>query len=167
MTGSLGLAVVAALLALGLVLVLAGRGLRRPLGLGEGRTVALDSVTLTSRRLGLAGRPDRLVRRDGTIIVEEWKGGRRLRDGHKAQLGVYFLLVEEQYKVRPPYGVVVLGDGTRHRVENSERLRAWVLELAEAIRAKRAAADQPIAVHATPGQCRACGMRGHCSQARA
>jgi CRISPR-associated exonuclease Cas4 len=71
MTDTLGLAVLAVLL-LGLVLVLAGRGLRRRRGLGEGRTIALDNVTLTSRRLGLAGRPDRLVRMDGSVIPEEW-----------------------------------------------------------------------------------------------
>jgi hypothetical protein len=43
---------VAAVLALvlGLLLVLGGRGMRRRRGLGVGRTVALDNVTLTSRR---------------------------------------------------------------------------------------------------------------------
>jgi CRISPR-associated exonuclease Cas4 len=42
-------------------------------GLGGGKTVSLDKVTLTSRRLGLTGRPDRLIKTDGSIIVEEWK----------------------------------------------------------------------------------------------
>jgi hypothetical protein len=60
-------------LLLGLVLILGGRGLRHHRGLGEGKTVALDNVTLTSRRLGLTGRPDRLVKTDGTFIPEEWK----------------------------------------------------------------------------------------------
>src|SRR5271157_3438333 len=53
-------------------LVLGGRGMRRRHGLGEGRTVSLDRVTLTSRRLGLT-RPDRLIKTDGTIIPEECK----------------------------------------------------------------------------------------------
>ena len=30
-------------------------------------------VTLTSRRHGLTGRPDRLIKGDGSIIVEEWE----------------------------------------------------------------------------------------------
>src|SRR5262249_28877666 len=65
---------VAALALLGGLLRIAGGGrLRRRFGLGEGRTVALDNVTLTSRRLGLTCRPDRLVRTGGTIIPEEWK----------------------------------------------------------------------------------------------
>ncbi len=42
-------------------------------GLGIGKTVSLDRVTLTSRRMGLTGRPDRLIKTDGTIIPEEWK----------------------------------------------------------------------------------------------
>jgi CRISPR-associated exonuclease Cas4 len=57
---------------LGLVLILGGRGMRQRQGLGEGRTVALDNVTLTSRRLGLTGRPDRLVKFNGKAIPEEW-----------------------------------------------------------------------------------------------
>jgi hypothetical protein len=60
-------------LLLGLVLVLLGRGMRQRRGLGGGKTVSLDRVTLTSRRLRLAGRPDRLIKVNGTIIPEEWK----------------------------------------------------------------------------------------------
>jgi CRISPR-associated exonuclease Cas4 len=69
--GWIALAAVLALL-LGLWLMLAGRGIRLRRGLGGGKTVSLDRVTLTSRRLGLTGRPDRLIKSDGTIIVEEW-----------------------------------------------------------------------------------------------
>ena len=50
MTGTAWVAAGAALL-LGLLLALAGRTLRRRAGLGGGRTVSLDRVTLTSRRL--------------------------------------------------------------------------------------------------------------------
>jgi hypothetical protein len=47
-------------LLLGLLLIVVGRGMRQRRGLGGGKTVSLDGVTLTSRRLGLTGRPDRL-----------------------------------------------------------------------------------------------------------
>jgi CRISPR-associated exonuclease Cas4 len=69
--GWIALAAILALL-LGLMLVLAGRGIRQRRGLGGGKTVSLDRVTLTSRRLGLNGRPDRLIKTEGTIIPEEW-----------------------------------------------------------------------------------------------
>jgi len=153
-------------LLLGLLLALAGRWLRHQQGLGAGRTLALDNVTLVSRRLGLAGRPDRLVKRDGVLIPEEWKSARVLRPHHRVQMGVYLLLIEEQFRQRPAYGVLVLGDGTRHRIDNTEELRAWVLALAARIRAARAALSRPIAVNPWPSQCRACGMRSHCTQAR-
>ncbi len=150
-------------LALGVVLVLLGGSLRRRRGLGGGRTVSLDRVTLTSFRLGLTGRPDRLIKVDGTIIAEEWKSAHMLRPHHRAQMGVYFLLIEEELHVRPPHGFVVCGDGTRHRVENTAELRAWVLELASQIRAARADLTRPMPVTPWPAQCRACGMHRNCS----
>jgi CRISPR-associated exonuclease Cas4 len=167
MTGTHWVAAVAVLgLLLGLALAVAGRGMRRRRGLGGGKTVSLDRVTLTSRRLGLTGRPDRLIRQGGIVWPEEWKSSRQVRAWHRAQMGVYFALIEDQLGVRPPHGFIVCGDGTRHRVENSEELRAWVLGLAGRIRAARREVDQPIPVQPVPGQCRACGMRGQCGQAR-
>jgi CRISPR-associated exonuclease Cas4 len=68
--------------------------------------------------------------------------------------------------VRPPHGFIAGGDGTRHRIDNTAELRAWVLGLADQIRAARRAADTPIPVHPVPGQCRPCGLRRHCGQAR-
>src|SRR6516162_5045484 len=137
----------------------AARGMRHSRGLGGGKTVSLDRITLTSRRLGLTGRPDRLIKADGSIIVEEWKSARTLRPWHRAQMGVYFLLVEEELRIRPSHGFVVCGDDTRHQIDNTDDLRAWVLDLAGQIRAARVAITQPIPVNPAPGQCRPCGMR--------
>jgi hypothetical protein len=73
MTDLRGLAVLAGLVLLFVVLLIAaGHGMRRRRGLGGGQTVSLDRVTLTSARLGLTGRPGRLVKTAGTIIPEEW-----------------------------------------------------------------------------------------------
>jgi CRISPR-associated exonuclease Cas4 len=168
MSVAAGWVMVAAALALvaGLLLVLAGKSLRRGMGLGSGRTVALDNVTLTSRRLGLTGRPDRLVREGRMVIPEEWKSARKVWPNRRAQMGVYFLLIEDQLHVRPTHGVIVCGDGTRHRVENEEGLRMWVLQLADEIRASRRTMAEPIAVNPSPGQCRPCAFRAHCVQAR-
>jgi CRISPR-associated exonuclease Cas4 len=159
-------AAAAVCLLVGFLLLRAGRGVRHRRGLGSGKTVSLDNVTLTSTRLGLTGRPDRLVKGGGTIIPEEWKSSRTPRPWHRAQMGVYFLLVEEQLRIRPPHGFIVCGDGTRHRVENNDELRAWVLDVAAQIRAARKEVNRPIAVDPKPGQCRPCGMRFHCGQAR-
>jgi CRISPR/Cas system-associated exonuclease Cas4 (RecB family) len=109
---------------------------------------------------------DRLIRTGGMVIPEEWKSSTTMWPNHRAQMGVYFLLIEDQLGVRPTHGVIVCGDGSRHQVDNSEELRAWVLDLAGQIRAARAAVAVPITVNPRPGQCRPCGMRGYCSQAR-
>lgn len=158
-----GVAAVLGLLGL-LLVVLSKRG-RWLEGLGSGETVALDDVTLFSKRHGLVGRPDRIVRRDGSLIPEEWKSSKRVSDGHRLQLGTYFILIEEQYGERPPFGVVVLGDGSRVEVKNTEELRAKVLKVAELIRERRRAIGEEIPVRQPAAKCRVCGQRGNCGQA--
>lgn len=88
------------------------------------------------------------------------------RAWHRIQLGVYFLLIEDQLGYEPPHGFVVLGDGTRHRIENTPELRSEVLELARRIRIAKASPREPIPVRPVPGQCRPCGIRDHCGQAQ-
>ena len=98
----------------GLLLVVLTMRTRVTRGLGPGKTVALDDVTLFSERLKLVGRPDRIVRQGEHLIPEEWKPtAKRLYPGHRL-LGAYFLLVEEEYGVRPPFGIVAgVGDEGR------------------------------------------------------
>ena len=102
-----------------LLVVLATRG-RAERGLGTGETVALDDRTLFSERFGLVGRPDRIEQEGEFLIPEEWKPtAKRVYPGHRLQLGAYFILVEEVFRVRPPYGWVVIKDGERVKVENT------------------------------------------------
>lgn len=158
-----GVAVVLGLLGL-LLVVLSKRG-RWLRGLGSGGTVALDDVTLYSKRLRLVGRPDRIVRLGGRLIPEEWKSAKRVSHGHRLQLGAYFLLIEEAYGERPPFGVVVLGDGSRVEVPNTEALRSEVLAIAKEIRERRRAIGEEIPVRQPAWRCRICGQRGNCGQA--
>ena len=158
----LGVAILLAVLGL-LLVILAGTG-RRRWGLDSGRTVALDDVTLFSERLKLVGRPDRIVRQGEHLIPEEWKSSKRVSEGHRLQLGTYFLLIEEEYGVRPPYGWVVIRDGERVRVENSEVLRSEVFAIAERIRECRRVVRDEIPVRQPAWKCRACGQRANCSQ---
>lgn len=149
----------------GLVLVLLALRARARRGLGAGETVALDNVTLFTARLKLVGRPDRIVKQGNTYIPEEWKSSKRASHGHRLQLATYFILIEERYGVRPPFGVVVLGDGSRVEVPNTQQLRDEVLAIAAQIRAHRATLAEPIPVHQPPNKCRACGQRANCRQA--
>ena len=124
-----------------------------------------DQTRLASARLGLSGRPDRLIRlKNGMVIPVEKKSSKRLYDSHRIQVGAYLLLIEEAYGLRPPYGIVVLGDGREAKVPNTARLRRWTLTVADEVRNQRADPSQPARVWPTPGQCRSCGVRDLCSQ---
>jgi CRISPR-associated exonuclease Cas4 len=149
---------------LGLLLVVLSRVGRKGRGLGSGETIALDNVRLYSERYGLVGRPDRIEREDGHLIPEEWKSSRRVSHGHRLQLGTYFILIEETYGEIPPYGIVVLGDGSRVEVKNTEELRSEVLEIADAIRERRRFLEAEIEVRQPAWKCQRCGQRLNCRQ---
>ena len=136
-------------------------------GLGAGETLALDDLLLVSERLKILGRPDRIVRQGEFLIPEEWKpSARRIYPGHRLQFMPICLLIEEEFGVRPPYGVVVLADGERVEVENTEELRAEVLSVAAKIREHRRNIEREIPVRQPAAKCRACGQRTNCGQAR-
>ena len=148
---------------LGLALFLGAWRRRARAGFGRGRTVSRDDVLLVSHRYRLAGRPDRIVKRGAHYIPEEKKPGRQVYDAYRAQIGVYLLLIEEQYGIRPPYGVLVLGDGRRVKIPNTDALRAGVLAIAERIRQHRQRLDAPLPPPSNPRQCLGCGQRQHCT----
>ena len=157
---------VLALLVVGALLIWWAVRSRKRRGLGSGETIALDNVTLFSERLRLVGRPDRIIKKGKIHIPEEWKSSKRVNHGHELQLGTYFLLMEEEYGERPPYGVVVLGDGSRVQVKNTEQLRSEVLSIAQGIRESRDRIEEEIPVNQPAWKCRACGQKSNCGQVR-
>lgn len=94
----------------GVLLILLGRKTRAARGLSQGRTTSLDNRTLYSVLYGLVGRPDRII--EGNI-PEEWKSSKRVHDSHRAQLGAYFILIEEETGKRPTHGFISLKRGER------------------------------------------------------
>ncbi len=146
-----------------MLLILAIR-YRRRAGFGGGRTISHDNITLRSQRYGLVGRPDRIVRRGKTIIVEDKKPSARVYESHRVQMGVYMLLVEEHYGVRPPHAVLVLGDGRREEIRNTKQLRERVLDITAQIRKARSDPARPQQGVAIPAKCRACAQRQNCKQ---
>ena len=147
---------------LGLWLLVLSLRARRMRGLGSGETVTLDDVTLFSKRLLLTGRPDRIVKQGDFFIPEEWKSSKKVEPWHLVQVGVYFILIEEHYGVRPAYGFVVLQGGRRERVENTQELRERVLAVATKIREHRGRLEDEILVSPARWQCRVCGQRNLC-----
>jgi CRISPR-associated exonuclease Cas4 len=159
---------------LGIFLLVWGRRQRAASGIPSGEVIYSDTgdwqkleKPLISRRYGLVGRPDYLVRtqergKPFTIPVEV-KSRKRPATPHAShvlQLMTYCLLVEDQLGERPPYGLLRYADATL-RIPYSEDLRGQVLAAAEAIRAARRRADVHRQ-HDDPRRCRACGYRSAC-----
>jgi CRISPR-associated exonuclease Cas4 len=117
----------------------------------------IRAPTLRSERLGLVGRCDHLLRvGDAYVPVEQKPTARRLQPSHILQVGALCLLVQDVYGVRPPYGVVVLADGSQERVTFSEELERGVVRTMAEMR-------RILATGAPPGprwvgaKCHACG----------
>ena len=126
-----------AALAIGIILTFYGRRVRGTHGLIDAPTLDIDTETLRSRRLGLAARPDSVIREGGMRIPVELKSAKQVYPNHLAQLGVQLILIEEVYGKRPTHGYIVTRDGDRHRIDNTPELREWVLKEAGELRAAR------------------------------
>jgi CRISPR-associated exonuclease Cas4 len=166
--------VVAALLALGLLLLWLAQRARRAAGLPHGRVIAQDMLgsprageTLYDPVLDLAGRPDYLVEQGDRLIPVEVKSGPAHagpRPSHRLQLAAYCRLVEAVYARRPPHGILRYADRSytipfTHALESelNETLEAMRADLGEALDRSHRSADR----------CRACAFRDGCDQALA
>ena len=124
-------------------------------------------ILLTAHRLcgrvdGLVGRPDQLVRVGSALIpVEQKPTARRLHQSYILQVAAQCLLVQEVYRIRPPYGIVVLAGGSRHQVEFSPALELRLLDTMARMRAMLDATTPPEPSWAE-GKCRACAFLHTC-----
>ena len=82
---------------------------------------------------------------------------------HRIQNLAYCALVEDQMRVRVPYGLVIYAGQQVRRVEYTEASRRW---LAEVIQEVRGARTLPAVMrnHRISGRCSGCGLRPHCDQ---
>jgi CRISPR-associated exonuclease Cas4 len=171
--GGLPLLIVLFLLFVAAALWVAGRRMRRESGLPDGRVFYTDTETwranndvLHAADLRLVGKPDYLVEADdGAIIPVEVKSSRapaRPHEGQVLQLAAYCLLVEENFGVRPPYGILQYRDQA-FAIDYTDELEADLLDLLDEMRAARAE-DDPDPDHDDPRRCAACGLRHSCDK---
>lgn len=169
----LPLAVVLILLFLAAALWFRGRGTRQESGLPEGKVIYTDTGTwranndvLHATRLRLVGKPDYLVEQnDGAIIPVEIKSSLAPEtpwEGQVLQLAAYCLLVEANYGVRPPYGILQYKDRA-FAVDYTADLEADLLDLLDEMRATREETD-PEPDHDDSRRCAACGVRAACDR---
>lgn len=173
MMSGLPLMLVLLLLFLAAALWVRGREWRQESGVPDGNIVYNDTETwranndvLHATRLRLVGKPDYLVeQRDGTIIPVEVKSSAapdRPWDGQVLQLAAYCLLVEENYGVRPPYGILQYRDGA-FAIDYTDDLEADLLDVLDEMRAARGE-DDPDPGHDDRRRCVGCGVRADCDR---
>jgi CRISPR-associated protein Cas4 len=118
--------------------------------------------TLKSRRLGLVGKLDHLMRSNGVLIpVEQKPSARKLHASHILQVAAQCLLIKEIYTVRPPYGVVALAGGVQERVVLTPALEHRLLATMQEMRELVATGGEPGPRWAER-KCQACGFRTVC-----
>jgi CRISPR-associated exonuclease Cas4 len=149
-------------------------GLRRRAraGLPGGRVVYSDArdwgpveKPLYDPDLGLTGKPDYLVDRDGEIIPVEVKTGRTPDapyDTHLFQLYAYCRLVETAYGRRPSHGLLHY-PGRTFAVDYTPAAESALLATLDEMRAfeRKKNVDRS---HTSPPRCKACGYRSICDQ---
>ena len=173
---SLGLAIIliASIIALILltgtaysILSVWSRRQRRRLGLTEGTVVVSDdswqrAPTLSSTRLGLVGRCDQILKVGHYHVpVEQKPTSRRLQPSHVLQVGALCLLVQEEYEIRPPYGLVVLAGGRQERVPFNNELEQAVLTTMSEMRRTISSGQEP-GPRWKASKCKACRFRDNC-----
>jgi len=153
------------------VLKLSAASLRREYGIPRGQVVYSDldrpGKALFSSHWGLSGKPDYIVRgRDGFLIPVEVKSSRSREPlpNHLMQLAVYCLLIEENYRVKVPYGILVYADGVQHRIDFNCAMRERLLATLQEMRA-RLQDGQASRNHSSKRKCARCWARHSCGQA--
>lgn len=169
----LPLVIVLFLLFIAAVLWFRGRDMRAESGLPAGNVIYTDTGAwranndvLHAANLRLVGKPDYLVEQnDGAIIPVEVKSGLAPDtpwEGQVLQLAAYCFLVETNYGVRPPYGIIQYKDRA-FAVDYTADLEADLLDVLDEMRATRGDPD-PEPYHGDGRRCAACGVRDACDR---
>ena len=167
-------------LGLGLILLIAAtamliwsQSLRGQSGLPQAKVIYTDAGAwfsnhdvLVARELKLAGKPDYLVETDdGMVVPVELKSKnapKEPHEGHILQLAAYCLLVEENYGIRPDYGIIQYKDKA-FAVNYTEDIEEDLLELLADMQADLLEVEVDRD-HNDWGRCARCGVRARCSQ---
>jgi CRISPR-associated exonuclease Cas4 len=145
---------------------------RNEAGLPGGRVIYTDTRgwgklerPLYDQLLGLTGKPDYLVQKNGQIIPVEVKSGRAPEspyDSHIYQLAAYCLLVEKNYGKRPAYGILHYSDRD-FAVDYTPELESSLLDLLADMRRDEMKSEVERS-HEQSARCAGCGFKKVCDQ---
>lgn len=145
---------------------------QRAAGLPGGRVIYTDTKewgqaekALFDPVVGLTGRPDYLVKKGKAMVPVEVKSGRTPEapyDAHIYQLAAYCLLVEREYGVRPPYGIIHYPKHT-FAVDYTSGLESALLAVLSEMRILERSEDIERS-HDESVRCHGCGYRSECNE---
>ena len=127
---------------LAVLLFLLARRTRAETGIPDGEIFYQDLIgqpfhaeVLRSARWGISGKPDCLIRIPEGVVPVELKRSRKapargeVYPNHRIQNLAYCALVEDQMRVRVPYGLVIYAGHQVRRVEYTDASRAWLAQV--------------------------------------
>jgi len=145
--------------------------LRRLHGIYKGKIEYTDrmdnrSKMLFSNKYRIRGKPDYIVNIKGKYIPVELKTGKVPRGphfSHIVQIAAYCLLINDNYKIRPPYGIISYGKDNKHKINFDSNLEELVVEKLDEMRdcIKQNSAHRN---HKRQGKCRNCSRRESCPE---
>ena len=161
------------LLALAMIFLFRSQQLHAQTGLPQGKVIYADAETwfpnddpLYDQRLKLVGKPDYLIEQDnGDIVPVELKSGHAPAEpyeGHVLQLAAYCLLVEQNFGIRPFYGIIQYKDRA-FAVDYTADLEADLLDVLSEMR-QDMFATAVNRDHDQWAKCNHCGVRDQCEQ---
>ena len=141
-------------------------------GLPGGRVIYTDThgwgkveKPLFYPALGLTGKPDYLIEKNGQLIPVEVKSGwapEAPYDSHIFQLASYCLLVEKTHGKRPPYGIIHY-ENRDFAVDYTKELENTLIELLGDIREDDVRGNMSRS-HEQAARCKRCGFRDVCEE---
>lgn len=144
---------------------------QRAAGLPRGRVIFTDTnewrpmeKPLFDPVAGLTGKSDYLVKKGRAVVPVEVKSGRTPEapyDAHIYQLAAYCLLVEREYGVRPPYGIIHYPKHT-FAVDYTAGLESALMDVLSEMRGLERREDVERS-HDETARCKGCGYQPGCA----
>ncbi len=171
--GKIMLYLAAILLVVAIAMYIVSIRQRRRAGIPTGRLIYSDTrkwgrveKPLYDAELRLTGKPDYIVKKGNRVIPVEVKSGtgrRKPSEWHIYQLAAYCLLIEREYDIHVPYGIINYQDRS-YAVDFTPDLEQAVRSTVQTMQ-RRTSELQIDRSHHEQWRCLHCGYRSICEQA--
>lgn len=146
------------------------KSIREGIGVPPGEIKYIDSVrvikpkVLYSEKYKLKGKPDMIILENNQFIpIEHKPTSEKVYTAHIMQLLAYCLLAEETYRVTPSYGILVLKDSKKEKVDFTEEGREKLINVLTEMRDILDKNEMPVHLVGQK-KCSSCGYEKMCEK---